>query len=201
MAESTTHAESSISDRTGDFKRFSPRTQGAAQPLPLISLAAELPESQWSVLPPADQPQEQYTWVKHQPGECQQVQKFATVRWKQDGDLLWRYAYRVCQAGDQSARARPNSIWDRDSLAFWPPNYWEIQSVGLKFYPLCPPLSFFQRQTRLRPLAKAFAKDSGASPKRGIVLREGAWYKQDETCRSNGQMSLLGDSGARIVQL
>jgi hypothetical protein len=33
--------------------------------------AAELPESQWSALPPADQPQEQYTWVKHRPGECE----------------------------------------------------------------------------------------------------------------------------------
>ena len=58
----------------------------------LDRLAAELPESQWSALPPAEQPQEQYAWVKHQPGECQQAQKFAAVRWKQDGDLLWRYA-------------------------------------------------------------------------------------------------------------
>jgi len=58
----------------------------------LDKLAAELPESQWSVLPPVDQPQEQYTWVKHQPGECAQVQKFAAVRWKRDGDLMWRYA-------------------------------------------------------------------------------------------------------------
>jgi len=58
----------------------------------LDRLAAELPESQWSALPPVDQPQEQYTWVKHQPGECAQVERFATVRWKNEGDLLWRYA-------------------------------------------------------------------------------------------------------------
>ena len=32
-------------------------------------------------MPPAEQPQEQYAWVKHQPGECRQVQKFAAVRW------------------------------------------------------------------------------------------------------------------------
>ena len=69
----------------------------------LDRLAAELPESQWSALPPADQPQEQYTWVKHQPGECAQVEKFATVRWKKDGDLLWRYAYVACKAGEKDS--------------------------------------------------------------------------------------------------
>ena len=79
----------------------------------LDRLAAELPESQWSALPPADQPQEQYTWVKHQPGECQQVQKFAAVRWKVEGDLLWRYAYRVCQARDQDS---PQAVFERHRL-------------------------------------------------------------------------------------
>jgi hypothetical protein len=79
----------------------------------LDRLAAELPENQWSALPPADQPQEQYTWVKHQPGECAQVQKFATVRWKKDGDLMWRYAYVVCKAGDQD---RPQAVFERHHL-------------------------------------------------------------------------------------
>lgn len=79
----------------------------------LDRLAAELPESQWSAMPPADQPQQQYTWVKHQPGECQQVQKFAAVRWKQDGDLMWRYAYRVCLAGDQDS---PQAVFERHRL-------------------------------------------------------------------------------------
>jgi DDE family transposase len=79
----------------------------------LDRLAAELPESQWSALPPADQAQQQYAWVKHQPGECQQVQKFATVRWKKDGDLMWRYAYRVCQAGDKD---RPQAVFERHRL-------------------------------------------------------------------------------------
>ena len=79
----------------------------------LDRLAAELPERQWSALPPSDQPQAQYTWVKHQPGECQQVQKFAAVRWKKDGDLMWRYAYRVCQAGDKDS---PQAVFERHRL-------------------------------------------------------------------------------------
>lgn len=79
----------------------------------LDRLAAELPDSQWSALPGKDQPQEQYTWVKHQPGEAQQVQKFATVRWKQDGDLMWRYAYRVCQTAEKDT---PQAVFERHRL-------------------------------------------------------------------------------------
>ena len=79
----------------------------------LDRLAAELPGSQWSALPPAEQPQQQYGWVKHQPGECQRAQKFAALRWKQDGDLLWRYAYRVCQAGDKDS---PQAVFERHRL-------------------------------------------------------------------------------------
>ena len=79
----------------------------------LDTLAAELPESQWSPLPPADQAQEQYTWVKHQPGECAQVEKFATVRWKKPGDLMWRYAYVACKAGEQD---RPLAVFQRHHL-------------------------------------------------------------------------------------
>lgn len=79
----------------------------------LDRLAAELPDSQWSALPPADQPQEQYAWVKHQPGECQSVQTFATVRWKEDGDVLWRYAYAVCQAQEKET---PQGVFERHRL-------------------------------------------------------------------------------------
>lgn len=79
----------------------------------LDRLAAELPDGQWSQLPPSDQPQRQYTWVKHQPGECAQAQTFATVRWKQDGDLLWHYAYVVGQAADP---ARPSAVFARHRL-------------------------------------------------------------------------------------
>ena len=79
----------------------------------LDRLAAELSPSQWSPLPPADQPQEQYAWIRHQPGECRRAQKFAAVRWKQSGDLLWRYAYRVCWSG---ARDLPRGVFERHRL-------------------------------------------------------------------------------------
>jgi hypothetical protein len=79
----------------------------------LDKLAAELPESQWSPLAPAQPPPPQYAWVKHQPGECQQAQKFAAARWKEEGDLLWRYAYRVCQTGEQDS---PQGVFERHRL-------------------------------------------------------------------------------------
>lgn len=79
----------------------------------LDRLASELPARQWSPLPSADQPQEQYAWVRHQPGECEQAQKFAAVRWKQDGDLMWRYAYRVCRTGDPDT---PRGVFERHRL-------------------------------------------------------------------------------------
>jgi hypothetical protein len=80
----------------------------------LDRLASELPESQWSALPSADQPQQQYAWVKHQPGaECRQVQTFATVRWKKEGDLMWRYAYRVCRAGEKDT---PQAVFERHQI-------------------------------------------------------------------------------------
>jgi hypothetical protein len=79
----------------------------------LDRLAAELPPSQWSPLPPVDQPQQQYTWVKHQPGECAHVETFATVRWKNEGDLMWRYAYVACQAAEQDT---PRRVFERHHL-------------------------------------------------------------------------------------
>jgi hypothetical protein len=80
----------------------------------LDRLAAELPAGQWSAPPPAGQPREQYAWVKHQPGEaCARTQRFATLRWKKEGDLLWRHAYRVCQAADQDT---PQNVFARHRL-------------------------------------------------------------------------------------
>jgi hypothetical protein len=79
----------------------------------LDQLAGELPASQWSALPPSDQPQEQYAWLRHQPGECRQAQTFAAVRWKRDGDLLWRFAYRACQRTDKDT---PRSTFERHRL-------------------------------------------------------------------------------------
>jgi hypothetical protein len=79
----------------------------------LDRLAAQLPESQWSALPPAGQPQEQYAWVKHRPGGCAQAHTFATVRWKEEGDLMWRYAYAVCQAREKDS---PQAVFERHRL-------------------------------------------------------------------------------------
>jgi hypothetical protein len=95
----------------GDFTRWSVSYNKWTDKLD--RLAAELPESQWSALPPANQPQDQYAWVKHQPGECKQVKKFATVRWKKDGELMWRYAYVVCQADPQDS---PQAVFQRHRL-------------------------------------------------------------------------------------
>ena len=61
----------------------------------LDRLASELPDSQWSLPDPADPLKEQFAWLKHQPGECQNPQRFATVRWKEEGDLDKLAAYKV----------------------------------------------------------------------------------------------------------
>lgn len=80
----------------------------------LDRLAAELPESQWSALPAkGEEPQEQYAWVRHQPGESEAAQTFAVVRWKKEGDLMWRYAYVVCQP---QAVKDPKAIFERHRL-------------------------------------------------------------------------------------
>jgi hypothetical protein len=95
----------------GEFSRWSVSYNKWTDKLDRFS--AELPESQWSVMPPANQPQEQYTWIKHQPGECAQVEKFATVRWKNEGDLMWRYAYVACRAGEKDG---PQAVFERHHL-------------------------------------------------------------------------------------
>jgi hypothetical protein len=97
--------------RAGGFTRWSVSYNKWTDKLD--RLAAELPESQWSAPLPAAQPPAQYTWVKHQPGECEQAQLFATVRWKNNGDLLWRYAYVACQPGEAD---RPQAVFERHRL-------------------------------------------------------------------------------------
>jgi len=96
----------------GAFSRWKRQLQTNGPTL-LDRLGAELADSQWSALPKADQPQEQYAWLKHQPGEREQVQKFATVRWKKDGDLMWRYAYVACKPGDKDS---PQAVFERHRL-------------------------------------------------------------------------------------
>ena len=79
----------------------------------LERLAGELPDNQWSAPSPADPLQEQFTWLKHQPGECQNAQRFASVRWKQEGDLMWRYAFVVCQSPEETS---PEAVFQRHQL-------------------------------------------------------------------------------------
>jgi len=79
----------------------------------LDRLAAELPATEWSALPPAGQPQEQYAWVRHLPGEAQAAQTFAALRWKEEGDLFWRHAYVVCQPGEGG---KPQGVFARHRL-------------------------------------------------------------------------------------
>lgn len=79
----------------------------------LERLAGELPDNQWSAPMPADRLQEQFTWLKHQPGECQAPQRFATVRWKEEGELMWRYAFVACQSPQQTS---PQAVFQRHQL-------------------------------------------------------------------------------------
>lgn len=79
----------------------------------LDRLAAELPEKEWSPAAPGPFGDEQYAWVKHQPGECQTAQTFAAVRWKNEGDLLWRYAYRVCRHAEKDTA---QAVFERHRL-------------------------------------------------------------------------------------
>jgi hypothetical protein len=79
----------------------------------LDKLAAEPPESQWSAAAAGPCGNEQYAWVKHQPGQCVSGQTFAAVRWKNEGDLMWRYAYRVCAHGPEDT---PQRVFERHRL-------------------------------------------------------------------------------------
>ncbi len=79
----------------------------------LDELASQMPAAQWSAALSGPFGQEQYAWLKHQPGECNRSQTFAAVRWKGAEDLLWRYAYRVCQAGEKDTS---QSVFERHRL-------------------------------------------------------------------------------------
>jgi hypothetical protein len=56
----------------------------------LDRLASELPETRWSA-PNAEG--EQFSWVRHTPGEAKEAVTFATLRRKAEGDLLWHYVF------------------------------------------------------------------------------------------------------------
>jgi hypothetical protein len=79
----------------------------------LDKLVGQLPESQWSAPTAGPFGNEQYAWIRHQPGECANSQTFAVVRWKPEGELMWRYAYRVCRHGEKDT---PQNVFERHRL-------------------------------------------------------------------------------------
>lgn len=84
----------------------------------LEKLAAELPEGQWSPTLPGDpkeqkEPIEQYAWVRHQPGECARAHTFAAVRRKEPGEMFYRHALIMTQAGEIK---EPAAIFQRHQL-------------------------------------------------------------------------------------
>ena len=76
----------------------------------LERLAGELPEARWS---PSNERGEQFTWLRHTPGEAKAAVTFATLRRKRDGDLLWRYAFVACEPGEGW---EPQAVFQRHAL-------------------------------------------------------------------------------------
>ncbi len=79
----------------------------------LDKLAESLPTAQWSQAATTGDVTEQYAWIKHLPGENDQARWFATVRRKEQGDLLWRYYYVVCEPGTVQD---PKAVFERHAL-------------------------------------------------------------------------------------
>jgi hypothetical protein len=81
----------------------------------LERLAGELPASQWTAesVAAGAVPTEHYAWVQHQPGECARTHRFATVRRREEGDLLDRYAFVLCQAAETQT---PAAVLERHRL-------------------------------------------------------------------------------------
>ena len=80
----------------------------------LEKLAAALPEAAWSAA--ATEPGatvEQYAWVRHQPGDCARTHDFAVVRRKDPDELLFRYGFVMCEAGEVKD---PQAIFERHQL-------------------------------------------------------------------------------------
>ena len=84
----------------------------------LEKLAAEQPESQWS-MNPVDEAglQEGYAWVRHMPGEAQRSYTFAAVRRKGPGEMFWRYAFAVCDdVTPENPKRNAKSVMERHKL-------------------------------------------------------------------------------------
>jgi hypothetical protein len=85
----------------------------------LETLAAQLPESQWTAEPPdRDGVVEGYAWVKHMPGqEAERAYTFATVRRKAPGEMFWRYGFVVSDdTTPMAAKRTPKSVLEFHAL-------------------------------------------------------------------------------------
>jgi len=84
----------------------------------LEKIAAELPATEWAPKLDPDrkeqtEPVEQYAWVRHQPGECARAHTFAAVRRREPGEMFYRYAFVLTQAGEVK---EPQAIFQRHRL-------------------------------------------------------------------------------------
>jgi hypothetical protein len=84
----------------------------------LDKLAAELPESQWTMKPAdAEGLLEGHAWVRHMPGEAERAHLFAAVRRRKPGEMFWRYGYVVCDSVmPEVHRQTPQSVMERHAL-------------------------------------------------------------------------------------
>jgi hypothetical protein len=77
---------------------------------PLERIAAGLPEAVWTAPQPArwrdgTEIEEQHALLHHQPEGCAQPQSFAVVRFKQAGEMFWRYRFVVYEGQRLEARS------------------------------------------------------------------------------------------------
>jgi Transposase DDE domain group 1 len=76
----------------------------------LERLARELPERRWSA---PNERGEQFTWLRHMPGEAKEAVTFASVRRKPEGEMFWRYAFVACEPGEGWS---PQAVFQRHAL-------------------------------------------------------------------------------------
>ena len=76
----------------------------------LERLAGELAETRWSA--PNEQG-EQFTWLRHTPGEAKAAVQFAALRRKPEGEMFWRYALVACQPAEGWS---PQAVFQRHAL-------------------------------------------------------------------------------------
>lgn len=80
---------------------------------PLERIAGQKPESAWSDPVERNGVSEMYAWVKHTPDGMDEAQLFAACRWKNAGEMFWRYAFVACE---KDATRTPRAVFERHRL-------------------------------------------------------------------------------------